>query len=111
MKLKNIKKKISDGTFAAMKISNESADELFKYATDNKIPNLIINLIGVVKDRIKYEDFNSDQAEEFLIFLMETAIRLQNFSSNSLTSGILIDYPLRFCAINKENIKMKEIRE
>ncbi len=78
---------------------------------DNKIPNLIINLIGVFKDRIKYEDFSSDQAEEFLIFLMETAIRLQNFSSNSLTSGILIDYPLRFCAINKENIRMKEIRE
>ena len=78
---------------------------------DNKIPNLIINLIGVFNDRIKYEDFSSDQAEKFLIFLMETAIRLQNFSSNSLTSGILIDYPLKFCAINTEDIRMKEIRE
>lgn len=78
---------------------------------DNKIPNLIINLIGVFEDRIKYEDFSSEQAEEFLIFLMETAIRLQKFSSNSLTSGILINYPLRFCAINKDNISMKEIQE
>lgn len=78
---------------------------------DNKIPNLIINLIGVFEDRIKYEDFSSDQAEEFLIFLMETAIQLQKFSSNSLTSGILIDYPLRFCSMNKDDIRLKVIRE
>ena len=78
---------------------------------DNKIPNLIINLIGVFEDRIKYEDFSGEQAEEFLIFLMETAIHLQNFSSNSLTSGILIDYPLRFCVMNKDNIRMKVIRK
>ena len=77
---------------------------------DNKIPNLFINLLGYLHDRVVYADFDRQQAKEFLIFLMDTAIRLQRFSNNSLTSGILIDYPLRFCEINEENIYIEKIQ-
>ncbi len=77
---------------------------------DNKIPNLIINLIGRFNDRIRYEEFNNEQAKSFLIFLMDTAIKLQRYSSTSLTLGNLIDYPLRFCEITNENIRLEIIR-
>jgi len=74
---------------------------------DNKIPNLIINLIGPFNDQIRYRDFNNEQAKNFLVFLMDTAIKLQRFSSRSLTLGNLIDYPLRFCEITNDNIRLE----
>jgi len=76
---------------------------------DNKIPNLLVNLIRYLNDSIIYEDFNREQAKEFLIFLMETAIKLQDFSKSSLTLGNLIDYPLRFCEIEKDSIRIEII--
>ncbi len=77
---------------------------------DNKIPNLIVNLIGRFNDRIRYGDFDNEKAKNFLIFLMDTAIKLQRYSSSSLTLGNLIDYPLRFCEITSENIRLEIIR-
>ncbi len=77
---------------------------------DNKIPNLFVNLIGIFNDQIVYNEFNRTQAKEFLIFLMETAIRIQNFSHTSLNYGNLLGYPLRFCEITKDNILIEVIQ-
>ncbi len=77
---------------------------------DNKIPNLIVNLIVPFNDQIRYWDFNNEKAKNFLIFLMDTAIKLQKYSSRSLTLGNLIDYPLRFCEITSKNIRLEIIK-
>ena len=77
---------------------------------DNIIPNLFINLLRSFGDQIVYEEFNKEQAKEFLMFLMETAIKLQNFSLKSSEFGKLIGYPLRFCEITRDNIMIEEIK-
>jgi len=78
---------------------------------DNRIPNLVVNLIGYVNDRIIYEDFDRKQAKDFLKFLMDTAINLQRFSSKSLLLGALIDYPLLYCEVTKEKIYIERIKK
>ena len=77
---------------------------------ENKIPNLFVNMIKIFNDQIVYKEFTREQAKDFLIFLMETAIKLQNFSDNSLYFGKLIGYPLRFCEITTDNIYIEEIK-
>lgn len=79
------------------------------FTGDNRIPNLVVNLIGHFNDRIIYEDFDRQQAKDFLTFLMDTAFKLQRFSSTSLLLGALIDYPLIYCEITKENIYIEQI--
>lgn len=76
---------------------------------DNIIPNIFINIISYFNDKIEYKTFDSKKAREFLLFLMDTAIKLQNFSSRSLTFGKLIDYPFLFYEIYKNEIKNEKI--
>lgn len=78
---------------------------------DNVIPNLFVNFMGLFNDQIVFTEFNSKQAKEFLIFLMETAIKLQYFSHKSLKFGKVIGYPLRFCEITKDNIRIEKIQK
>lgn len=58
-----------------------------------------------------FKEFSRKQAKDFLTFLMETAIKLQDFSLKSLNFGKLIGYPLRFCEITKDNIRIEEIQK
>ncbi|MHA2336144.1 MAG: hypothetical protein ACXACX_02525 [Candidatus Hodarchaeales archaeon] len=74
---------------------------------DNVIPNLFINLLTVFNDQIVFQEFHRRQAKRFLIYLMETAIKFQKFSFTSLNFGNLIGYPLRFCEITKDNIRLE----
>ena len=78
---------------------------------ENIIPNLFVNLLTLLNDKIDYTEFNRDKAKEFLIFLIKTAIKLQDFSLNSLTFGTLIGYPLRFCEITMEGIRIEIIQK
>lgn len=78
---------------------------------DNRIPNLFVNLIGIFNDQIIFKEFNKEQAKDFLIFLMETAIKIQDYSRRSLNFGNLIGYPLRYCEITEDNIRLEEIQK
>lgn len=73
---------------------------------DYRLPNLIMNGLNVFKDSVRYENFDKDKSERFLIFLMKTAIELQNYSAAN-TKGSLVDYPLMLNAITKTRIPPK----
>ena len=71
---------------------------------DNKIPNLIINGIRFFQDKVDYPNFDKNKAKEFLIFLMATAIKLQEYSEISSNCGKLIGYPLMLCHLSPTKI-------
>lgn len=75
---------------------------------DNKIPNMIINILRAFKDKIDYQNFQRARAKEFLKFMIEIAIKLQEFSSYSGEFGKLIDYPLLLCEIKDDGETVKE---
>lgn len=78
---------------------------------DNKIPNLIINLIKITGTSVNYKEFSNEQSKKFLIFLMDTAIRLQIFSSDSLQYGELLSYPLLFSELTENNVYIERISD
>lgn len=71
---------------------------------DNKVPHLFVNGLQPLADSIEYHKLSEEDAKGFLIFLMDTAIRLQQFSNDSRTRGKLIDYPLMYCKVTGENV-------
>lgn len=76
---------------------------------DNKIPNILINLLRTFGDKIDYQNFEKERAKEFLKFMMVIAIKLQEFSDYSVRLGKLIDYPLLLCEIKDGEIVKERI--
>ena len=63
---------------------------------DLRSPSIILKGLSAFGDYVDYENLTKERAKEFLIFLMDFAIGLQNFSEDSRTKGALIGYPLSF---------------
>jgi len=78
---------------------------------ENSIPNLIVNGILAYKDSIKYEDFDKEEAKKFMLLIMNTAIRLQDFRKHFKDNGKLMDYPLTFCGVYRDKVDIEYINK
>ncbi len=79
---------------------------------ENSLPNLIINGMKLYQDSICYWDFKENESKEFLLNILDWAIKLEKFRKHFKDmKNSIINYPLDFCSVKLSEIKIDEIKK